>query len=79
MGIEEQMEARGVFPPVDESTPPELRRPLDIYHQGFTNYRSLDEEPEGAKALKDLVDSGFVREFSSYADVLAFLGGAKSQ
>ena len=75
MGVEEQMQPRGVFPPVGEPTPPELRRPLDVYHQGFTHYNSLDDEPEGTNAFLDLVESGFVREFSSYAEVISFLGG----
>ena len=75
MGIKAQMTPRGVFPEIDESTPLDQRRPLDTFHADFTNYKSLEEEPEGTKALLDLVASGFVKEFRSYADVLAFLDG----
>ena len=75
MGIEEAMIPRGVFPEIDEATPAELRRPIDVWHEGFINYTSLEAEPEGAKALHELVASGFVKEFSSYRDVKRFLRG----
>ena len=61
MGIEECMVPRGVFPQIDESTPAELRRPLDHWHEGFTNYKSLEAEPGGSKALDELVAVGFVK------------------
>ena len=63
MGIRAQMTPRGVFPEIAESTPMDQRRPLDTFHADFTNYKSLDEEPEGTKALLGLVASGFVKEF----------------
>ena len=75
MGIEECMVPRGVFPQIDESTPDELRRPLDHWHEGFTNYKSLEEELEGSKALDELVAAGFVKYFHSYDAVKKYLGG----
>ena len=43
------------------------------YREGFENYRSLEEDPEGVKALADLVQAGFVKEFHRWGDVLKYL------
>ena len=77
MSIESEMIPRGVFPEVHEATPEELRRDLEFYHEGFRNYSSLEEEPDGLGALLELVDAGFVLEFDSYDDLRAHLGNAE--
>ena len=74
-GIETPMTPRGVSPMIDEATPLGLRRPLDVFHDGSMNYASLDEDPEGIKALHDLVDNGFVKQFDTYDAAVAYLSG----
>ena len=45
---------------IDEKTLEEDKRSLELYREGFENYRSLEEDPEGIKALDELVHAGFV-------------------
>ena len=77
MGIEAAMTPRGVFPEVDEATAEDCRRPLEYYHSSFKNYQSAEVDDDSWTALQELVDGGFVKEFSSKRAAIQYLEGHK--
>ena len=46
---------------MDEKALDELKRPLGLYRQGPENYKSVEERPQGIKALEELVPAGIVK------------------
>ena len=76
MGIEQNMQPRGVFPTVCE-TPEDSRRPLEHEHQEFNDYRSAELDDDSWHALQELVSSGFVQRFDSERAAIDYLRGQR--
>ena len=76
IGIEKPIETSGIYPQVDGSCwTAKALRTLERSSEGWSNYKSADEEPEEVQKLLDKAESQrFCRYFDSLEELAAFIG-----
>lgn len=75
LGVRVPVEPSPAFPPAHEQTQAKHADLSYHFHQPWANYASTEEEPGRLQGLlEDEVRKGYVRRFTSLADVEAFVG-----
>ena len=73
-GIEKDFVLDGVLEAVENESPADAGE-LVTNHETFTNYTGVENSPDAVAIIDDYIRQNWLQEFSSLADLRAFVGG----